>query len=66
MSGGLSPNELRALREEHGSYESAIEARPDLADFPGRPKRPALSEWRTGLRLLGKMLGETTRRLGGR
>jgi hypothetical protein len=33
MSGGLSPNELRALREEHGSYESAIEARPDLADF---------------------------------
>jgi hypothetical protein len=28
----LSPNQLRALLREHGSWEAAIEARPDLAD----------------------------------
>jgi len=65
MSGGLSPNELRVLREEHDSYAPAIEARPDPADFRGRPKRLALSEWRTGRRVLGKGVGETTRRSGG-
>jgi hypothetical protein len=32
MAGGLSPNQLRALLQEHGSWEAAIEARPDLAD----------------------------------
>jgi hypothetical protein len=29
---GLTPNELRELRQEHGSWEAVMEARPDLAD----------------------------------
>jgi hypothetical protein len=32
MADGLSANQLRELLKEHGSYEAAIEARPDLAD----------------------------------
>jgi hypothetical protein len=32
VAGGLSPNQLRTLRDEYGSLAAAIEARPDLAD----------------------------------
>jgi hypothetical protein len=32
MAGGLTPRQLRELRDEHGSLEAAIEARPDVAD----------------------------------
>jgi hypothetical protein len=32
MAGGLSPNQLRSLLQDYGSWEAAIEARPDLAD----------------------------------
>jgi len=32
MAGGLSPNHLHKLLQEYGSYEAAIETRPDLPD----------------------------------
>jgi hypothetical protein len=32
VAGGLTARQLRLLLDEHGSFEAAIEARPDLAD----------------------------------
>jgi hypothetical protein len=57
--------------EGAGDFTGATRLEPTTSDVKGRrsdcssrSRRQALSCWRTGARLLGKVLGELTRRLG--